>query len=321
MQTKHRNAARIKRDESSFNAAPESHNPLQAIVASLGLLLGNSLANLVTIVIIAIALAFPTSIYVLLQNVRSISNSWNKGTQITLYLKQNVHAEKAEALAKKLQSDPNVLTIKYISAAEGLKEFQNTSGLGDIITELEENPLPAVLLVQPKASIKSEADITQLAGTFKQLPEVASTQVDAQWVKRLASFTNLGFEVILVFFVFLIASLILIISNTVSLSTHFALHQISTTKKFTGSKKLMHSLFLYNGIWCGLFGSLGTWAIVETALWWLKKPVHELALTYGSNFELHGLVWNDILILIGIGMVLGLLGAWLGVSKHARKSL
>ena len=43
-------------------------------------------------------------------------------------------------------------SLSYISAKQALLEFKALSGFGSALRDLEENPLPAVFLVQPAVS-------------------------------------------------------------------------------------------------------------------------------------------------------------------------
>lgn len=276
------------------------------------------ITNFITILIIAIALALPTGLYVLLKNIRTVSHSWDKGTQISLYLKTNVTNNKAQEILNNLKKNSEIAAVKYISPEEGMAEFQKTSDFGDILSELKQNPLPPVILVEPKLLFNNDAAITNLVKTLKAIPEVANLQLDFEWVKRFSDFINVGSHIASGVFILLSIGLILIISTTISFTTHFALHKITSSKTFSGENSFIYRVFLYKGIWFGLFGSLLTWLLVGIFLWWLREPVTKFAASYGSNFILKNLSWQDGSILLVTGIILGLCGAWLGIVKHSK---
>jgi cell division transport system permease protein len=49
---------------------------------------------------------------------------------------------------------------------------------------------------------------------------------------------------------------------------------------------------------------------------WLADPVSYLAHLYASQYRIHGLARHDIATLLGGGVVLGWLGAWLSTTRH-----
>lgn len=311
------NATRIVR----ASTKTENHEPQQkhakAFLVSIAQLFRHPLTNLVAILIIAIALSLPTVLFVLLKNLHSISNNWEKGAQISLYIKPNVSLKKIEDLSATLKNNKDIIAVKYVSPEEGLKEFQKNSNFGDILAELNENPLPAVLIVEPKLSLNTEAALAALVASLKKLHEVAAVQLDYEWVTRLTYFANLGTHVLSAIFILLSVGLILIISNTISLTTHFALHKITGAKPYSGDRTFLYRVFLYKGFWFGIFGSLVAWLLVELFLWWLRAPVNTLATSYGSTFMLQKLSWESIAALLAIGISLGIIGAWFGIKKHA----
>ncbi len=73
-------------------------------------------------------------------------------------------------------------------AKQALLEFKALSGFGSALRYLEDNPLPAVFLVQPVVSESIDMLQTeQLLASLKELPNVDDVQIDMQWLQRLHS--------------------------------------------------------------------------------------------------------------------------------------
>lgn len=289
---------------------------LSAFATSLGRAIITPFSSLIIILIIGIALALPTGMYVLLQNIRAVSGSWNKNVQISLYLKKNISTKETQNLLQKLRSNPDVTQVRYISPDDGLKEFQKNSGFSNLLSEIKQNPLPAVVLIQPKLSAESEAPITQLVETLKTMPEVEIAQLDTDWVKRVYYLINLGEKALFVLFILLGMGVVLIVGNTIRLFTQVHLKEKSLLKSLGEIDNFEHSSFSYIGIWYGLFGSFAAWGIVQFILSLLQNSVQKIAATYGSDFYLQGLDTHDGMILLVIGTSLGLLGSLFAVIKH-----
>ena len=85
-----------------------------------------------------------------------------------------------------------------------------------------------------------------------------------------------------------------------------------------GTDGFVRRPFLYTGFWFGLFGGLSAVILVQSTLLWLSGPVNRLSALYNSEFSLSGLSWETLLTLPVFAGVLGLMGAWLAVSRHLK---
>ena len=116
---------------------------------SLGQIARTPLPSLMTAAVIGIALALPTGLYLLLENVQYISRDWGGAAQISLFLNKNLTEAQVHKLAEQLLQRPDIATIRIITPAEALEEYRALSGFGEALSALKENPLPPVLVVQP----------------------------------------------------------------------------------------------------------------------------------------------------------------------------
>src|SRR5207237_1163584 len=67
-----------------------------------------------------------------------------------------------------------------------------------------------------------------------------------------------------------------------------------------------------------LGGALLAWGIVAIAVTLLGEPVATLAKLYGSRYVLLGPSRDDVGVLLGAGVALGWLGAWISAARHLR---
>jgi cell division transport system permease protein len=75
---------------------------------------------------------------------------------------------------------------------------------------------------------------------------------------------------------------------------------------------------LYTGFWYGVFGALLAWLLVTVLLALLKGPIDDLSLLYESQFSLNTMGVTLSGSLFAVGILLGLLGSWLAVSRHLK---
>jgi cell division transport system permease protein len=273
-------------------------------------------SSLMTWVVLAIALSLPMTLYVSLENVKQLSRTWDQSSQMSVYLKQGTKDRFASELVDDLQSWPMVQTVQYISPEQALAQFTASTGLTDVISGLESNPLPGVISVVPNLEQQDNGGMEQLELKILALRHVDSVQLDLLWVKRLYQFMDLGQRLVWALAALLGLAVLLIIGNTIRLSIESRRDEIRVVKLVGGTDAFVRRPFLYTGIWFGLGGGLIAWILLSVGLYWLSGPVERLISLYGSDFVLKGLGFSDSLLLIFDGVLLGWLGAWLAVSRH-----
>ncbi|WP_275098328.1 permease-like cell division protein FtsX [Sedimenticola hydrogenitrophicus] len=289
---------------------------LQVALASLGRLIRTPLSTLMTTLVIGIALALPSGLYLLLGNVESLSGHWDGAASISLFLTQETSDAQAASLASQLQRDPAITRVRLIGRTEALDEFRRLSGFAGVLDSLEENPLPSLLIVEPAAERAEPAAAEALLARLKQYSEVEFAQLDLQWVRRFHAITEIARRGVIILATLLGLSVLLIVGNTIRLEIQNRHAEIEITKLIGGTNAFIRRPFLYNGAWYGLFGGISAWLMVGISLLLLDNPVEQLAGLYQSGFRLSGIDFTTLLILLGGSTLLGLIGSWIAVGRH-----
>jgi cell division transport system permease protein len=289
---------------------------MQAFLSSLGKLARSPLATALTLLVIALALALPAALRVFVSNAQAATGNFANAVDMSVYLKTDVPLAKAEQLRDAARQRPDVAAVTLIPAEEGLKEFRTYSGFGDALAALKENPLPHVLHVRPKTQYASSESLEGLRRYFSAWPEVDVVQVDAEWVMRFNAILEVLRRLLLMAAALLGVGVLAVIGNTIRLEIQARRAEIEVTKLVGGSNSFVRRPFLYTGVLYGLFGALIAWGIVALAILVLSQPVATLAHLYGSRYELLGPTPSDVAILLGAGVVLGWLGAWIAAARH-----
>jgi len=305
---------RLNKPRSRVNAY-FTHN-LWVLVSSLGALWRTPLATLMTAAVIGIALALPTGLHVLLQNVQQLSMGWEGTAQMSVFLKPGVPEKRIQSLADKLRGWDGVAEVRYISREQALAEFRELSGFGDALDVLDENPLPAVLVLRPTAEATEPAKMALLLGKVQKLEPVDLAQLDMEWVRRLSGIIEVGKRGVLLLGGVLALAILLVVGNTIRLTILSRSQEIIVTKLIGATNTFIRRPFLYTGFWYGLMGAVLAWLLVVILLGLLSDPVSRLSFLYSSEFSLDGLDLETVIILLGSGIALGLLGSWLAVGRH-----
>ncbi|MCZ6498173.1 MAG: permease-like cell division protein FtsX [Gammaproteobacteria bacterium] len=288
----------------------------QNLLGTLGRMARQPVGSLMTIVVIAIALALPTGLRVLLNNAQILSGSWDGAIDFTVYLKLDVDTARAEELTRDVQAREDVTQTVFISRSEALAEFRAYSGFGEALDVLDENPLPHALIVRPASGDK--ADVEALAGALALMPETDFVQLDTAWVERLNGILDLARRVVDMATILLSLAVVLVIGNTIRLEINNRREEIQVVKLVGGSDGFIRRPFLYMGFFYGLAGAAMAALTVTLSLSLLASPTHALAQLYGSSFNLAGLTWLQTLLLLGSGALLGWAGAGVAAARHLR---
>jgi cell division transport system permease protein len=292
---------------------------IQALIGSLGRLLRSPFSSGLTVLVIALALALPTALRLLVLNAQDATGDFSNAVDVSVYLKTDVPLVKAQQLERNARERPDVARVQLISADKAMEEFRKYSGFGVALDALKDNPLPHVLHVQPRTDAQGAAAVESLRRYFTAWPEVDLVQVDTEWVMRFNAIIDVLRRLLGIASVLLGAGVLAVIGNTIRLEILNRRPEIEVTKLVGGSNAFVRRPFLYTGVLYGLAGALVAWAIVETAVIVLEEPIATLAGLYGSHFSLHGPPPHDVGVLLATGIVLGWMGAWISAARHLHR--
>ena len=290
----------------------------QTLVGSLGRIVQHPVASLMTMAVIAVALALPLMLNVFLQNTRTATASWNQEFDISVYLDKKAAGTRAQALAKELRSRAQVAAVRVITADEALKQFRKDSGFGSALDALTDNPLPDTLVVTPALTASTPSGMEALKKSIATLPDVQTVQLDTEWVQRLYTLLDILRRVLWLVDTLLGLGVILVVGNTIRLDILNRRAEIEVMKLVGATDGFARRPFLYSGVWYGLGGGLLALMMVALAVEMLAKPVAHLAGLYGSQFQLSGIAWDSAAGVLGMAVGLGWLGSWLTATRHIK---
>lgn len=288
---------------------------LRVLLFSLGKLTRTPVAASLTALVIGISLAMPAALYVAVRNLSTIGYSWQDSLQISLFLKDTVSAERGAVLAREVGNDPNVGSTQYISRDQSLAEFRERSGFGEALSVLQDNPLPAVIAINPGRNAEKQ-QVQQLLERLSRLPEVDVAKLDQQWMERLYAILAMADRAVGFITLLLALSVMVIIGNTIRLDIEARREEIEVMKLIGAPDSFIRRPFLYSGFWFGFGGGILAWILVSIGTLLLRGPASNLAQLYDSQYQLSGLGFGDGLTLILAGIILGWAGALISVWRR-----
>lgn len=290
----------------------------QTLIGSLGRIVNQPFATLMTMAVIAVALALPLLLNLFLQNVRSATVNWNDAYDLSVYMDKRAGANRVQATAKQLRQRTDVAAVRVITAEQALTEFRSDSGFGKALDALSDNPLPDTLIVTPTLAASTPEGTEALKTALAAMADVQAVQLDTEWVKRLHAILDILRRVVFLTAGLLGLGIVLIVSNTIRLDILNRRAEIEVMKLVGASDGFARRPFLYSGIWYGLGGGLLALILVAVAAAMLAHPVEHLALLYGSTFRLQGLKLGNGAAVLGLAVGLSWMGSWLAASRHIR---
>jgi cell division transport system permease protein len=271
-----------------------------------------------TILVIAVTLALPSAMHLLIKNAQSISASWDSALDFSVYLNNDISIDDARQLADLIQQRADVEQVTLIPSDEALAEFRDASGFGEALDHLTVNPLPHTIVVRPGGN-HTEVSMGLLNEELGNLPETDFVQVDTEWVRRFHAILDILQRSIAIGATLLGAAIIVIIGNTIRLDIQNRREEIEVTKLIGASNAFVRRPFLYSGLWYGLGGGLFALALVRYGLIALEAPVTRLAGLYNRPFTVLALGFAESLLIMGAGVALGLAGSWAAAARHMRR--
>jgi len=304
-----------RRPRAGLGAWREQH--LYSFFSSLGRLAARPWATLLTLLVMALALALPLLLYLGLNNARQLHGDIRDAGAISVFLKPHLDAAAVSALAQRVRAHPDVATVVVRTPEQGLEEFRNQSGFSDALNVLRDNPLPAVLLVTPRAGLGRAAD---LAAEFGREAQVDLVQYDAAWRQRLEAILAAATRAAQVLAALLALAVLLVIGNTVRLDILGRGEEIEIMQLLGASAGFVRRPFLYAGLWYGAFSAALALFVVALVEWALAAPLQQLVASYDHRFSIQGLAVLPALAAFATGALLGWLGAWIATWRHLARA-
>lgn len=281
------------------------------------LLLRQPLATALSVAVIAIALALPAGLELLVKNGRNLAGNWESARDFSIYLQPGEPLAVAEALATELEAQNSIAGVQVISADSALADFRAESGLGEVLDSLGNNPLPHSLQVRP-AETASPETLDALAARLGERPDVDTVQIDTLWVARLNAILDFLRRLVMIAALLLVIAVVIIIGNTVRLDIQNRRDEIEVMKLLGASDGFVRRPFLYMGFWYGVLGGLMALLLLAIAGLLLAPPVERLLGLYGAAQQLSGFDRNTLIAVMGGGVLAGWGGAWSAVARHLK---
>lgn len=271
-------------------------------------------ATLLILLMLAIAMTLPLALHLGVQSSQQLLGKFNEVPQITLYMELNADAVDVAAVDSLLKNDARIDNVLFVDKQKGLAELQHNMGGQDLVSMLDENPLPDVFTVTPRNS--APAVLIALQNDLAKLPMVESAKMDAEWMQTLHQINDLAHKVFWFLAFTLSVAFVLVAHNTIRLQILSHREEIEITKLLGAPASFIRRPFLYLAVWQSLMAaaiSLGlcVWLVQES-----QPLVNAIFKPYGLNLNWRFFTFPEVLLVMAVVCGLGIAGTWLATRQH-----
>lgn len=213
--------------------------------------------NLLSVLTIAAGLFIISISFLVLYNIDIATKKLPEKFSMTVYLDNSIQGDRLGPVMDSFKKRKTVLSVRYISKDEAIKELKSSLKSSDYILEgLEENPLPASLEIKLKNDDVSMETARQLAAEALKIKGVTEVDYGDKFLSTLNTIKR-GFKAIgLVFVTILSTGIIFVCYSTVKILFYRRTEEIETFKLLGATKGFIRSPFLLEGTVIGACGGL-----------------------------------------------------------------
>lgn len=270
--------------------------------------------SLLTLCMLAIAMTLPLSLYLGMKSSGPLLGKLTQAPQLTVFLEMGADQIDVAAVKGELKERTDLKDITFISKDQALKDLQAKMGQDDLMTLLEENPLPDAFVLTP-TTFSPEA-LEKIKQDLSQLPMVQMVQIDTQWAETLFNIMTVLEKLTLFLAITLSLAFVLVSHNTIRLQILAHKDEIEITKLLGAPASFIRRPFLYQAAHQGILSCALSLLICA----WIAQKAEPLLNNIFSQYNM-ALSWRffntlELVFIFLVIIILATLGAFLATSQH-----
>ncbi|MBS5558404.1 MULTISPECIES: permease-like cell division protein FtsX [Haemophilus] len=282
----------------------------------LGDLVKRKFGTLLTILVIAVSLTIPTVSYLLWKNLHLATTQFYPESELTIYLHKNLSEEDANLVVEKIRQQEGVESLNYVSRQESLKEFKSWSGFGEELEILDDNPLPAVVMVKPSKDFNASEKRAELRTNLNKIKGVQEVRLDNDWMEKLTALSWLFAHVAIFCTVLMTIAVFLVIGNSIRSDVYSSRASIDVMKLLGATDQFILRPYLYTGMIYAVLGGLVAALFSSLIVGYFTSAVKYVTDIFAVTFELNGLGVGELIFLLVSCLIMGYVGAWIAATRH-----
>lgn len=284
-------------------------------------LLKRKFGTFLTVLVIAVSLTIPTVSYLLWKNTHEAAKQFYPEPQLTVYLHKNLAEHDVNAVVDRIRAyqAEKIESFNYISRQQSLDEFKSWAGFAEALDILDENPLPAVVTLKPKADFNNSESMIELRNGLQQIKGVQEVRLDNGWLEKLAALTWLIARIAIVCSVLMLLAVFLVIGSSVRTDVANSKAAIEVQQILGATDHFIARPFLYSGMIYGFFGGVLAILFSRILISYFTGIVKYVTDMFTVKFEINGLNFSEAFFLIVMCIFVGWLSAKLATQRNILK--
>ena len=275
----------------------------------------NGLMSVAAISTVAISLLVLGLFLLLVFNINNMASMLESQVQITVYVKDEVAADKMVDLKTQLSKITGVTKVGFTSKEQAMKDFRKRLGdQKELLDSLGEvNPLPNSFAVH----VDKPENLKLIADKIEKFENVDSMRFGQEIIEQLFKvtyFIRIGGLVLIVFLTF---ATLFIISNTIRLTVFARRKEVSLMKYVGATDWFIRWPFLLEGMLLGLLGGAVSCILISIVYSVIVEQIHS-TLAFMPVLPKQPLLGNVSLLIVFLGMTIGATGSFISLKKFLK---
>jgi len=240
----------------------------------------------------------------------------DKVSEMSINIADDTPLQSVYAFRDQLAADPRVASVKFVTKAEALAQFEQDPNNYALAQQIDGNPLDAKLDVR----VRNLTDVAAIDAMGRQWPGVDPTDptnYQGDFVNKMLDLSEwLALAGVALLVVLMIVSVV-IVMNTIRTAVYHRRKEIEVMKLVGATEWFVRGPFVLEGIMTGLIAAAIALALLavayEPAVSQFKSDVGFIPLSYDPAF-----ISSLARDLLAAGALLGAVGSYIGVRRYVR---
>jgi cell division transport system permease protein len=281
----------------------------------------NITLTIAAVLTVAVSLALFGSTLLLRQGVDNMSERWQDGIQVIVFLQRTITEEQQAALEEAIESNPEVADFRYVDVEESHEEAMRMFGDNAAFRErLEADPelVPPSFRLVPAAA--EPGAVESLRMQYEGQPGVQAATGETEGVKTVRGVSDFSQRAMLAIAVGLLVAALMLILNAIRMATFARRREIEVMKLVGATNWFIRVPFMLEGIIHGFVGGL----LALAAVWGLDNAMDSASRNPDYDQILNGFVasgdqftWTAAIV-VALGIVIGAAGSGWALSRFLK---
>lgn len=257
----------------------------------------------------------------------SVSNFAIKNVQqrvdVSIYFNQTATADQMSQVQNQIQALPQVASVNFISAEDGLNAFKqlhaNDQVIQQSLSELSTNPIPATLQVKAK-NLDQYDSIVQFANQDQFKPYISSInyQDNRNLIQRMSAILKNLRRIGIILAVMFAFIAVLVIFNTIRLTIYNRREEVEIMRLVGATSWYIRWPFFIESMLYAGIAVIITTAITFPFLHFLEPRINSyIGVTNGASYHFLNL-WLLFLIELVVALVLGIASSYFAIRRYLK---